>query len=110
MKKLGILFVLVVFLFSPPAVSESGEDKPVEARIVKTYENGKEVEYIEIKLKSGKIIKIYPHLQKEQIPVPRSVLPEHISQRFLTVLSIAVVTLLAGIALVRWAMKKEESP
>ncbi|TCK03851.1 hypothetical protein [Phorcysia thermohydrogeniphila] len=97
MKKFIFSLLFVAFLIFPLTAQATNEDKPVEIWTVEKVENGKRVEVIKVRLESGKIVEIRPHLTKEQIPKPESKLSSGKLERLLEYVGIAIIGLAVGI-------------
>ncbi|ADU97619.1 hypothetical protein Theam_1663 [Thermovibrio ammonificans HB-1] len=107
MKKF-ITFFLLLHLFAPVAFGAPSEDVPVEARIAYKQVNGKVVEVVVIKTKSGKTYELYPGIAPSQIPRPSSSIPREKSE-FLYLISGFLVGLLgAGVVAVWWLNRREK--
>jgi len=87
-------------LLTPPMAKATDEDRPVEAWVEKRYENGKVVEVVKIRLKSGKVVEVRPHLAKEEIPKLKSELPPEKTEAILKVIGTITAGLIAGIGIV----------
>jgi hypothetical protein len=95
MKKLLLTVLFASILFPSTPLLSADNDQPVEAWIEEKYEGGKRVEVIKVRLKSGKIVEVRPHLTKEKIPKPESKLSSG-KERFLEYFGMAIMGLIVG--------------
>jgi hypothetical protein len=94
-KKLFASLLIAIFFFSPSVAQPTGEDKPVEAWTVEKIENGKRIKVIKVRLESGKIVEVRPHLTKEKIPKPESKFSTG-KEKFLEYVGLAIMVLIFG--------------
>ena len=78
-KRILILLSLLL-TFSLP-VGLNAEERPVEAWISYKQVNGKVVEVVKVKTNTGKVYEFYPGISPQEIPKPKSSIPQKVSEK-----------------------------